>query len=122
MTSTDTPSMPCAALLTKNELNNLIYMFLRYGLRFNGRDRPDVNNEDVIAIMKQVPRGASKTKLLDATITFVETKYGSLAPDLARKEIEQQLELMYEHFLGLPASLRNDLGQDSAYFAQKELN
>ena len=111
-------SMPgyCATGLSKNELNNLIYMMLRYGFKFDGHYHPEPENQEIAAIMIAVGSPASKQKLIDETVKFVVEHYNldylttHHRTNLA--EVKIGLDRIYNEFLMLPRSLRNDLGED----------
>ena len=111
----DTMAKFCAASMTKNEVNNLIYMFLRYGFRFTGEYHAEPENQDIAEIMVAIGSPPSRSRLIDETIKFVVEKHG--LDYLERygttlSDVITQLGTIYNEFLMLPYSLRNDLGED----------
>ena len=106
----------CAAGLSKNEINNIIYMFLRYAFRFNGKDHAEPDNVDIAEIMILVGSEVSKRKLITETVKFVQDKYDLSHLQACGKSIEDvraNMEVIYNEFLMLPDNLRNNLGEDT---------
>jgi len=105
----------CAAGLSKNEINNLIYMFLRYGFKFDGRYHDEPNNEEIAHVIVAVGSQVSRARLIDETVKFVIKKHGLdylKQYGVSLSDVITQLGTIYNEFLMLPYSLRNDLGED----------
>ena len=106
----------CAVGLSKNEINNMLYMFLRFGYKFNSEFHSEPINSDIMKIMKLVGPEPSKEKLISETVKFVKIMYDlthlehyGLTPEL----VEKNLEKLYNQFFMLPDSLRDNLGDDA---------
>jgi hypothetical protein len=107
----------CASGMTKNEINNLIYMFLRYAFMFDGRWHQEVDNQEIAEIMISVGSDVTQKRLVDETVKFVVAHHdlGYLLK-YYHKTVEDVIVVMntiYNDFLMLPDRLKNDLGEDT---------
>jgi hypothetical protein len=107
----------CASGMTKNEINNLIYMFLRYAFMFDGRWHAEPDNSEIAEIMIAIGSDVSKQTLIDETVKLVEAKHElNYLQKYYYKTIDDvrvSMETIYNEFLMLPDKLRNDLGEDT---------
>lgn len=92
---------------TNNEINNLIYMFLKYSMRFD-----DPNNSDIATIMLGIEEATDKDEIINKTIEFVKNKYGEAVVGIDTFHIERHMQYIYNEFFELPFNLRDDLGED----------
>jgi len=105
----------CASGMNRNEVNNLIYMFLRYGFKFDGEYHAEPENREIAEIMTTVGEPASRLKLIDETVKFVINNHGLEYLEKYNtnlSEVITKLGTIYNEFLMLPYNLRNDLGED----------
>ena len=107
----------CAIGLSKTELNNMIYMFLRYGYRFNSEWHAEPVNAHIAKIMESIGESeVSKDRIISETVKFVKKQYdlSHLSHyDLTPDDVEKQLDKLYNQFFMLPDSLRSNLGDDA---------
>ena len=92
--------------MTENEVNNLIYLFMKYGFKI---DKP--KNSDIYAIMINVGDDQSIDNIIDQTIDFVETHHGSQGDD--RTSLKKYLDYLYREFKDFEPEIRNGLGSDT---------
>jgi hypothetical protein len=96
-----------AEMRTRNEVNNLIYMLLKYSFRFD-----EVNNKDIAAILEIVNEESPDADVLSATFSYVKEKYGDRI--VGDEEVTQEhMWYVRQEFFNLPFNLRNDLGRDN---------
>jgi hypothetical protein len=107
------PLVLCATSLNATELNNLLYMFLRYGLGFDGTPlRGEPRNKDIQRMMTLLRPPLSKASIIATVMDFAESQYEHGRWGGARKDAEEALGRLYEQFFMLPYGIRNDLGDD----------
>jgi len=105
--------VPQMTRLNDNELNNLIYVFLKYTFKF---DSPD--NSDIAAIMKVVGNNRDRSVIIQETSKYVSVRYGrKRLGDLV--EMLKHMNLVLDIFPDLPHFLRNSLGEDADDFMVK---
>ena len=99
--------------LNDDELNNLIYVFLKYTFKFESPD-----NSDIAAIMKVVGNNRDRSVIIQETSRYVSVRYGrQRLGDLG--EMLKHMNFVFDEFPNLPHSLRNSLGEDADDFMVK---
>ena len=93
--------------LTPNELNNIIYMEMKYALNV---ENPD--NADIAQIMSLVVNNSISDVIIDTTIEYVGDKFGLGTISESPEQLERHMFFILDQFMKLPEKTRNDLGTD----------
>jgi len=95
-------------MLTDNEVNNLVYLFLKYGFEIK-----NPSNEDLFLIVMETAEDRSLDNIIDKTANFVRDRFGKKAArDNARAHLVEYFNRIYKEFMELPIEMRNSLGTD----------
>lgn len=98
--------------LTENEINNLIYSFIKFGFR---KIRKQLNNPPNILIkeiMLGVMNDPTVDNIINRTMAVVIDEYHIPFTSVQKKGIKEHLSLIARMFMAEPFELRNDLGDD----------
>jgi len=89
-----------------NELNNLIYVFLKYTFKFE-----EPRNSDIATIMKAIGNNRDRSNVIQEAVKYVGVRYGrDKLGNLT--EMLKHMNFIFGEFFSLPDNLRNDLGED----------
>ncbi len=106
---TDTPDIPDTKYITSsNEINNIIYLLLKYNYRINTPD-----NKDITEMVLVVLDDPSVDRIIDEVYKYVKVKYPH---EIDMKNFERQMRhtrFLIEEFMKMPESARTDLGADA---------
>jgi len=92
--------------MTDNEVNNLVYLFLKYGFKIKQPKNADIN-----MVMINVGDDRSIDNIINQTLIFMSTLYGTLQD--SQDGLEKYLRYLYAEFKDFEPEVRNGLGSDT---------
>ena len=106
-------TVPLMSGFNDNELNSLIYVFLKYTFKFK-----DPDNNDIITIMQAIGNNRERDNIIQETAKYISVRYGrQKLGDLT--EMLKHMNFVVDEFPGLPHYVRNNLGEDQDAFMVK---
>ena len=100
------------ATLTDNEVNNLIFLFLKFGLQKLIPDTKKPSNKLIKEIMLAVSDNPTKENITKEVLALSQKRYGITLTDLNIRGLEKYMDVLYDNFMNLSEHMRNDLGTD----------
>lgn len=97
--------------ITQNELNNIVYLCLKYTFGAYVPRFMNPTNADIKHIMLDVFNNVTSERIIDAIICFVIDTTGFDAD--SDKKYRKYMEFIITKFMKQAFEVRNDLGEDS---------
>lgn len=105
--------------LSDNELNNLIYVFIKYGFCNVDEQFNNPTNELIKTIITDVYNNRSIENIINRTITIILYDYQIYMDEKQQDGLEKHLKLLHRLFMSKSCKLRSDLGEDAKDFVLK---
>jgi len=105
--------IPSNVVFTSNELNNLIFLCLKYTFGKQLSELKEPLNQDIKTLIFELNEEPTPANIIDKIIAFVVERFGHdrLGDDLSG--YKRHMGAIIKDFLNQPYDLRNDLGDDS---------
>jgi len=100
-------------IFTENELNNVVFLCLKYTF---GKEIPELKdplNQDIKTLIFELHEDPTPANIIDRIIEFVVGKFGSDRISDRKSGYKRHMQATIDEFLNQPYDLRNDLGDDS---------
>lgn len=107
------------AFLTDNELNNVIYLFLKYGYSKVLPKLKNPSNGLIKEIALAVYDDPSKDRIIRQVVATVHDEFNYRMVDSDLKKLKEHMSFMYDEFLKLPDRFRNDVGENEEELVTK---
>jgi len=98
---------------TQNELNNIVYLCLKYTFGHTVVEFKEPDNSDIKNIMLEIDDNHDTQNIIDALLVFVIDKVGVSRLHGRRYEYEHHMRYVINNFNEQSYELRNSLGKDS---------
>lgn len=98
---------------TENEINNIIFLFIKFGLQKLMPDAKKPANSLIKEIMLAVSEDPTEEKIFEEILTATQKKYGITISDINVRGLREYMRVLYKNFMALPEHMRNDLGTDT---------
>lgn len=105
--------VPNNMVFNKNELNNLIFLCLKYTF---GRQVPELKeplNQDIKTLIFELNEDPTPANIIDRIMDFVVERFGLDRLDGDLDGYRRHMRSTIKEFINQPYNLRNDLGDDS---------
>jgi len=99
-------------VLNKNELNNIVFLCLKYGFGGSIPELKEPSNQDIKTLIFELNEDPTPSNIIDKIISFVVEKFGPDSID-NRAGHERYMMSVIKDFMNQPYKLRNDLGDDT---------
>lgn len=98
---------------TQNEINNIVYVCLKYtfGRRISGLDNPP--NSDIYSILLEIGDNTETDNIAKVITGYVVSKFIDYIDNTDASKYEQFMHFIIDEFNQLPDEIRNDLGEDT---------
>lgn len=101
--------------MTSNEINNLIYLVIKYGFGIMCPQIKDPPNELIKDIMLEIHNGdASVDTIVNDTMRLVSDMYSVILSDIDFKKLKIHCMDIADIFMQQPFEIRDDLGVDTS--------
>jgi len=98
--------------LTENEINNLIYSFIKFGFRKIRKQLDSPPNSIIKEIMLGVADNPTVENIMNRTLAVVIDEYKIPFTSVQREGIKNHLSMIARMFMAEPFEIRNNLGED----------
>lgn len=98
--------------LTQNEVNNLIYVLIKFGFGKIQSNLSDPPNILIHEIMLEVLENPTIDNIIRKTLTSIIIKYKINLRNTQISDLKEHMQLTAKLFMAEPYELRSDLGDD----------
>jgi hypothetical protein len=92
---------------TQNEINNILFLALKYTFRLNPPE-----NHDIMSIIHDLQDKPTISHIIDMTFIYVAQHYPDAIDTVDKDGQLEHFRLVVREFMKLDPEIRNDLGED----------